>query len=437
LAAAFAVVAAIWYFRADVRGLEAARAANAQHVSAKSAAAAAPTARPAPAFSQITGTRAAWASLPRGIERNQRIERDAYEIASHDLEIAWEKLALLEDPAERAIFLRGMFVAIAARAPRDAIASLKKVARGDERNLAMETMANAWRGGVPFSSPSFRAGDAGRMTNAARLGLSLLDGTVGRAELALIWTQELVTEPADRAALFGAAAAAFTLKEPERVAAMSASLPDDASREIFRDEFAWSLRMLAGDAAWASTQSLPAGDLRNVAQSTILREWAAADPTAAAAAIASLPDADDRTRAIAVLAEAWGARDTVAAFAWATTMDAENRAAAEEAIRRSAPVGIGAVIATSEDGYPVIRELLPGGAAERTASIPPGSKIIALVDANGQTVNTHGLELSKVISQLRGPKGAPVTILVQPPDTGEQRKVTIVREQIIHKTAKK
>jgi hypothetical protein len=195
--------------------------------------------------------------------------------------------------------------------------------------------------------------------------------------------------------------------------------------------------MLAGDAAWASTQSLPAGDLRNVAQSTILREWAAADPTAAAAAIASLPDADDRTRAIAVLAEAWGARDTVAAFAWATTMDAENRAAAEEAIRRSAPVGIGAVIATSEDGYPVIRELLPGGAAERTASIPPGSKNIALVDANGQTVNTHGLELSKVISQLRGPKGAPVTILVQPPDTGEQRKVTIVREQIIHKTAKK
>jgi hypothetical protein len=435
VAASFTVAAALYYFQdtPDARR-ETARAHQPGIFSKGNTSGIAP---PAHHSRENEAARATWSQLPRGFERNQRIEREGYEAASRDLSAAWETFGHLEDASERAGFLRGMFVAIAARAPREAITAIKKVANVDERNLAMETLANAWRGGVPASASSFARGELVHPSDAARLGLSLLNGTTGRAELALVWAEELVSEPGERAALWGAAAAAFTLKEPERVAAISASLPDAASREIFRDQFANALRFIAGDAAWSSAQSLPPGDLRNTAQSSILRAWSAADPGAAAAAATNLPDADDRTRAISVLAEAWGARDTEAAFAWAGTLEPDNRAAAEEAIRRSAPVGIGASIAMSEDGYPVVRELLPGGAAERAASLPAGTKIIALVDANGRTIQTHGMDLSRIVSQLRGERGTPVTMVVQAPDSGEQRSVTIVREQIMLKTAKK
>ncbi|HEX5175419.1 MAG TPA: hypothetical protein VFV83_00235, partial [Chthoniobacteraceae bacterium] len=175
---------------------------------------------PAHRSAQGEAARAPWSQLPRGFERKQRIEGEGYETASRDLSAAWEQLGFLEDAAERAGFLRGMFVAIAARAPREAIAAVKKVAHFDERNLAMETLAEAWRGGVPASSSSFAPGELAHASDAARLGLSLLNGTTGRAELALVWAEELLTHPGERAALWGAAAAAFTLKEPDRVAAI-------------------------------------------------------------------------------------------------------------------------------------------------------------------------------------------------------------------------
>jgi len=435
VAAVFAAAAAFWYLQSASRSHESSSTAVLRFGPPGEAIVANATASKAPRPEQ-TAARAAWSDLPLGFERNQRIERDGYEIASHDLSAAWEKLGLLEDPAERAGFLRGMFVAIAARAPREAMASIKKVDNADERNLAMETVANAWRGGVPASSSAMR-GELVHASDPARLGLSLLNGSIGRAELALVWAEELVTVPAERAALLGAATAAFTLKDSARVAAVSASLPDDASREIFRDQFAQALRFVAGDAAWSSAQSLPPGDLRNAAQSSILRAWSASDPEAAASAIATLPDNDERTYAVAVLAESWAARDTESALAWAASLDPENRAAAEEAIGHSAPVGIGAVIAMSDDGYPLVRELLAGGAAERAAVIPTGSKIVAVLDGQGQAVETHGRDLGQTISQLRGAKGTAVTMLVQAPGESQPRRVTIVREQIIHKTAKK
>ena len=69
--------------------------------------------------------------------------------------------------------------------------------------------------------------------------------------------------------------------------------------------------------------------------------------------------------------------------------------------------------------------------------IPAGSKIVAVLDGQGQAVETHGRDLGQTISQLRGAKGTAVTMLVQMPGDSQPRRVTIVREQIIHKTAKK
>ena len=434
LMAAFTVVAACWYLRPTHK--EYAAAAQ-QHDASRSEATAETRAASAQRATPGGGpaARESWSALPRGFARNQEIERDGYELASRDLPAAWEKLRVLEDRAERAAFLRGMFFAVSARAPREALAAIKQVENRDERDLAMETIAGAWRGGVP--APNSIRRQPVRLSDAARLGMSLLNGTTGRAELAVLWAQELLTEPAERVALLGAAAAAFALKDPERIVALDATLSDEPSREIFRTQFADALRAVAGDAAWSNIRALPPGDLRDTAQLSILNAWAGADPQAAAAAIATLPSGDERTNAIAVFAESWAARDTDAAFSWAATMDAPERAAAEEAIRRSAPIGIGAVLDMSDDGYPVIRELLPGGAAARSGQLPSQSKIVAVVDTAGNAVPTHGMELGAIAGRLRGAKGTSVTMLVQIPGRDQPQTVTIARDQIIHKTARK
>jgi hypothetical protein len=435
LAASLTAAAALWYFRdtprVDARTNQAAQPRLS--ISGKNepdrAGSSARSSR------QSEATRAPWRALPLGFERNQRIEREGFEVASHDLRGVWERLEALSDPAERALFLRGMFFAIAAGEPRDAVAAIKKVANGDERALAMQTVANAWRGGVPAGT-SINRRQPVPLSNAAQMGMSLLDGTPARAELALLWADELLSDPAERVALLGAAAAAFTLKNPERVTAIASAIHDDGSKEIFRYQFAEALRSVAGETAWSNLHALPADDLRKIAERSILNAWAQSDPRDAAAAIANLPPGDERTRAINIVAESWALHDTAAAFAWASTMETEERASAEEAIRHSAPIGIGAALDVSDDGYPVIRELLPGGAAERSALIPQGSKILSVVEPDGQTVNLHGMELGRIAGKLRGARGTPVTMLVQSPGNDQPRTVTVVREQIIHKTAR-
>jgi carboxyl-terminal processing protease len=93
--------------------------------------------------------------------------------------------------------------------------------------------------------------------------------------------------------------------------------------------------------------------------------------------------------------------------------------------------GIGAVL-TSEDGYCKIRELKPGPAMN-SKKLKPGDKIIAVAQSNQPPVDVVDMKLTKVVEQIRGPKGTEVRLTVIPadaPDPSVRKFVTLIRDEI-------
>lgn len=93
--------------------------------------------------------------------------------------------------------------------------------------------------------------------------------------------------------------------------------------------------------------------------------------------------------------------------------------------------GIGAVL-TSEDGFCKIRELKPGPAMN-SKKLKPGDKIIAVAQSNQPPVDVVDMKLTKVVEQIRGPKGTEVRLTVIPadaPDPSVRKFVTLIRDEI-------
>lgn len=92
--------------------------------------------------------------------------------------------------------------------------------------------------------------------------------------------------------------------------------------------------------------------------------------------------------------------------------------------------GIGASL-TSEDGYTVIEELIPGGAADKSKQLKPKDKIIAVGQDGNSPTNVMDMDLRDVVKLIRGKKGTKVhlTILRQG-DKAETFKLTLVRDKV-------
>ena len=73
--------------------------------------------------------------------------------------------------------------------------------------------------------------------------------------------------------------------------------------------------------------------------------------------------------------------------------------------------GIGAVL-SSDNGFTVIEELIPGGGAERTGLLKPKDKIIAVAQAGEKPVNVIDMDLHDIIKMIRGRKGTQVTLTI-------------------------
>lgn len=73
--------------------------------------------------------------------------------------------------------------------------------------------------------------------------------------------------------------------------------------------------------------------------------------------------------------------------------------------------GIGALL-SSEDGYPKIEQIVPGGAAEKQGQLKPGYRVIAVGQGNEPPENVIDMPLNKVVRKIRGAKGTQVTLTV-------------------------
>lgn len=73
--------------------------------------------------------------------------------------------------------------------------------------------------------------------------------------------------------------------------------------------------------------------------------------------------------------------------------------------------GIGATLG-QEDGYTVIHQLLPGGAAARSMKLQPEDKIVAVAQGNGAFENVIEQSLREVVKKIRGRRGTQVRLKI-------------------------
>lgn len=94
--------------------------------------------------------------------------------------------------------------------------------------------------------------------------------------------------------------------------------------------------------------------------------------------------------------------------------------------------GIGATL-SSQDGFTVIEQLIPGGAADASSKLKPKDRIIAVAQGkDGTFQNVIEMELRDVVKLIRGPKGSEVRlkILRKSSKDPERFELTLVRDKI-------
>jgi carboxyl-terminal processing protease len=92
--------------------------------------------------------------------------------------------------------------------------------------------------------------------------------------------------------------------------------------------------------------------------------------------------------------------------------------------------GIGAVL-SSRDGYTVVEEIVPGGAAEQSRQLQPKDKILAVGQDGGEMVDVIDMDLRDVVRMIRGKKGTSVRLAVLRQGASTERfTVRLVRDKI-------
>lgn len=95
-------------------------------------------------------------------------------------------------------------------------------------------------------------------------------------------------------------------------------------------------------------------------------------------------------------------------------------------------VGVGAVL-SSEDGYAKIKEVVPGGPADRDGRLKMNDRIAAVAQGQNEFEDVVDMKLDKVVEKIRGKKGSTVRLMVIPGDAVDPSKrkvVEIVRDEV-------
>ncbi|HXA79741.1 MAG TPA: carboxy terminal-processing peptidase, partial [Opitutaceae bacterium] len=95
-------------------------------------------------------------------------------------------------------------------------------------------------------------------------------------------------------------------------------------------------------------------------------------------------------------------------------------------------IGIGAML-DIEDDYCVVKEILPGGAADLSKKIQPNDKIISVTQTGGEPVDVIGMKLHRIVNLIRGLKGTQVRLTIIPADATDQstRKEVVLTRDVV------
>jgi len=92
--------------------------------------------------------------------------------------------------------------------------------------------------------------------------------------------------------------------------------------------------------------------------------------------------------------------------------------------------GIGATL-EADDGVVAVRELVPGGAADKDGRLKKGDKILAVGQGtDGEMVDIGEMTLTEAVKLIRGKRGTIVRLQVDPIDGGPRKILNITRAKI-------
>ena len=92
--------------------------------------------------------------------------------------------------------------------------------------------------------------------------------------------------------------------------------------------------------------------------------------------------------------------------------------------------GIGAML-SSDNGFTVIEELIPGGSAEHSGLLKSKDKIIAVAQESERPVNVIDMDLRDVVKMIRGKKGTQVTLtILRQAERTYRFDITIKRDKV-------
>jgi carboxyl-terminal processing protease len=95
-------------------------------------------------------------------------------------------------------------------------------------------------------------------------------------------------------------------------------------------------------------------------------------------------------------------------------------------------IGIGAMLEIEDDNC-VVKEILPGSAADLSKQIQPNDKIISVTQPGGEPVDVIGMKLHRIVNLIRGPKGSQVHLTIIPADATDQstRKEVVLTRDVV------
>lgn len=97
-------------------------------------------------------------------------------------------------------------------------------------------------------------------------------------------------------------------------------------------------------------------------------------------------------------------------------------------------VGIGALLGVEEDEC-VIKEIIAGGPADLDNRLKPNDKIIAVSQGPAdEPVELIGMKLRKIVDRIRGERGTPVHLTIQPADAADSsvRKEIVLTRDVVN-----
>ncbi|MEC7274350.1 MAG: carboxy terminal-processing peptidase [Verrucomicrobiota bacterium] len=95
-------------------------------------------------------------------------------------------------------------------------------------------------------------------------------------------------------------------------------------------------------------------------------------------------------------------------------------------------VGIGALL-EDDDGICTIKEILPGGPAERSRLLGPEDQILGVAQGDEKFEDVVDLQLRYIVRKIKGEKGTTVRLLIRPGNTTDpsvRKIVPIVRDEV-------